>query len=329
MVNMSLHQNCFPDLWKEAIVQPRLKKVELDASFANLRPVSNLAYISKLTEKAVFRQLHKHMASNNLYPTLQSAYRNNHNTESSLLKVFNDILLEMNNQNVTLLVFLDLSAAFDTIDHNILIARLNSNLGIPEPALSWFKEYLSDRSQRVSINRCVSKKFIISSGVPQGSCSGALLFIIYASDLFKVLNKHSVKAHAYADDSQLYLSFKPGHIDNQNAATNTITNCIKDIQRWMTCSKLKMNDGKTDPLREKRRVVARKSHDTDPYSLRIRANPGVSCSMKRDVSAACQEPYFPRFGLFPWQGKSGLRTPPRNAACQGPEIVLFVPISYE
>ena len=234
MMNMSLQQNCFPDVWKEAIVQSRLKKVELDASFANLRPVSNLAYISKLTEKAVFRQLHKHMASNNLYPTLQSAYRKNHNTESSLLKVFNDILLEMNNQNVTLLVFLDLSAAFDTIDHNILIARLNSNLGISEPALSWFKEYLSDRSQRVSINGSISKKFIISSGVPQGRCLGLLLFIIYASDLFKVLNKHSVKAHAYADDSQLYLSFKPGHIDNQNAATNTITNCIKDIQRWMT-----------------------------------------------------------------------------------------------
>ena len=144
------------------------------------------------------------------------------------------------------LVFLDLSAAFDTIDHNILIARLNSNLGISEPALSWFKEYLSDRSQRVSINGSICNKFIISSGVPQGSCLGPLLFIIYASDLFKVLNKHSVKAHAYADDSQLYLSFKPGHIDNQNAATNTITNCIKDIQRWMTCSKLKMNDGKTE-----------------------------------------------------------------------------------
>ena len=174
------------------------------------------------------------MASNNLYPTLQSAYRKDHNTESSLLKVFNDILLEMNNQNVTLLVFLDLSTAFDTIDHNILIARLNSNLGISEPALSWFKEYLSDRSQSVSINGSISKKFIISSCVSQGSCLGPLLFIIYASDLFKVLNKHSVKAHAYADDSRLYLSFKPGHIDNQNAATNTITNCIKDIQRWMT-----------------------------------------------------------------------------------------------
>ena len=78
--------------------------------------------------------------------------------ESSLLKVFNDILLEMNNQNNTLLVFFDLRAAFDTIDHNILTARLNSNLGISEPALLWFKEYLSDRSQRVSINGSTSKK---------------------------------------------------------------------------------------------------------------------------------------------------------------------------
>lgn len=124
MINMSLQQNCFPDVWKEAIVQPRLKKVELDTSFGN-RPVSNLVYVSKLTEKAVFQQLHKHMASNNLYPTLQSAYRKNHSTETSLLKVFNDILLDMNSQNVILLVFLDLSAAFDTIDHDILIAHLN------------------------------------------------------------------------------------------------------------------------------------------------------------------------------------------------------------
>ena len=137
---------------------------------------------------------------------LQSTYRKNHNTESSLLKVFNDILLEMTNQKVTLLVFLDLTAAFDTIDHNILIARLNSNLGISEPALSWFKEYLSDRSQRVSINGSTSKKVIISSGVPQGSCLGPLLFIIYARDLFKVLNKHSVKAHAYIRGRQSTVS---------------------------------------------------------------------------------------------------------------------------
>ena len=109
----------FPDVWKEAIGYPLLKKVDLDTSFTNLRLISNLSYISKLTEKAVFQQLNNHLSLHELYPKLQSAYRKNHSTETALLKVTNDVLVNMNSQRVALLVLLDLSAAFDTIDHSI------------------------------------------------------------------------------------------------------------------------------------------------------------------------------------------------------------------
>ena len=114
-------------LWlKEALVCPLLKKPGLDIIFKNFRPVSNLAFLSKLTEKAVFHQIHEHMVNTNLYPNAQSAYRVHHSTETALLKVKNDILLNMNKQHVTLLVLLDLSAAFDTVEHNILLEALNT-----------------------------------------------------------------------------------------------------------------------------------------------------------------------------------------------------------
>ena len=105
-----------------------LKKDGLEPIFKHYRPVSNLQFISKLTESAVAKQLQHHINMNNLFPSLQSSYRKFHSTESALLKVKNDILLNMNRQHVTLLVLLDLSAAFDTIDHSILLERLRSAL---------------------------------------------------------------------------------------------------------------------------------------------------------------------------------------------------------
>ena len=101
--------------WKEAIVTPILKNPSLTSEFSNLRPISNLQFISKLTERAVFDQLQTHMLDHALYPLLQSAYRKSHSTETALIKVQNDILMNMDHQQVTLLVLLDLSAAFDTI----------------------------------------------------------------------------------------------------------------------------------------------------------------------------------------------------------------------
>ena len=149
-----------------------------------------------------------------LYPTLQSAYRKGHSTETALLKVQNDILMNLNCTHVKLLVLLDLSAAFDTVDHDLLLARRKSSIGINGTALNWFKSYLNNRSQRVSLNGCTSDSFRLPYGVPQGSNLGPLMFTIYSSKLFEVIKYHLPQAHAYADDTQLYLSFSPDSATN-------------------------------------------------------------------------------------------------------------------
>jgi hypothetical protein len=123
LVNLSLSSGKFADDWKKALVNPLLQKDNLNLELCNLRPISNLQFISKLTERAVFDQMHNHMMRFDLYPTLQSAYRQGPITETALLRLHNDILLNMDKKHVTLVVFLDLSAAFDTVDHEILISR--------------------------------------------------------------------------------------------------------------------------------------------------------------------------------------------------------------
>ena len=135
LINGSMKIGYFPCDWKEGIVTPLLKLPGLLSHFKNLRPISNLQYISKLTERAVFEQTHAHMINHSLYPLLQSAYRLGHSTETALRKVHNDLLMNMDAQRVTLLVLLDLRAAFDTVDHEVLLNRLRSSFGIRGTAL--------------------------------------------------------------------------------------------------------------------------------------------------------------------------------------------------
>ena len=126
----------FSEVWKEALVKPLLKKAGLAADFNNLRPISNLEFISKLTERAVCNQTYDHLMANAFLPKLQSAksaYRKRYSTETALLKIYNDILLSMNQQHVTLLVLL--SAAFDTVDHSIFLERMTKSFGISGKAL--------------------------------------------------------------------------------------------------------------------------------------------------------------------------------------------------
>ena len=148
-------------MWKNALVFPLLKKDGLGPIFKNYRPVSNLQFVSKLTESAVVKQLQHHIITNIFFPKLQSSYRKFNSTETALLKVKNDILLNMNRQHVTLLVLLDLSAAFDTIDHGILLERLGHAFGVQDMTLSWFASYLKEVSREDDViskpqNLCLS-----------------------------------------------------------------------------------------------------------------------------------------------------------------------------
>ena len=239
MINLSLESGLFADDWKCALVLPLLKKPGLDL-------VSNLQYVSKLTEKMVFDQIHTHMMTHSLYPEFQSAYRKNHSTETALVRVTNEILMKMNTQEVTLLVMLDLSATFDTVNHKILLTRLNKELGICGSALEWFKSYLAKRVQRVYIDGSLSEHFSLECGVPQGSCLGPLLFLIYTSKLFKVVEDQLPHVHCYADDMQIYLSFKPISNTSQEDAVRVMACCIEKIRRWLSHDRLLINDDKTE-----------------------------------------------------------------------------------
>ena len=128
----------------------------------------------------------------------------------------------------------------------LVLARIKSCIGINGTALNWFTSYLNNRSQRVSLNGFTSDSFKLPYGVPQGSCQGPLLFTIYSSKLFEVIKYHLPEAHAYADDTQLYLSFSPDTATNQTDAVIAMERCISDIRKWMLKDKLKLNDDKTE-----------------------------------------------------------------------------------
>ena len=142
-----------PESLKIAMLDPLLKKVNADSDiFQNFRPVSNLKLLSKLVEKAVFVQLSEYLVNNELHEVFQSAYKSFHSTETSLLRVQNDILQSLDKKESLIFVLLDLSAAFDTIGHDILLFRPTERFGIGGNVLLWFKSYLSSRSQFVNIN---------------------------------------------------------------------------------------------------------------------------------------------------------------------------------
>ena len=248
IVKQSLTAGHFPSQLKSAIVKPLLKKSTLDPEiFKNYRPVSNLSFISKVIEKVIANQLLKHMEENGLLEKMQSAYRSGHSTETALLRVQNDILkvVDGKKKKVVFLVLLDLSAAFDTVDHAILLSFLENYVGLSGSVLSMLESYLQGRTQCVSINNILSDLSELVYGVPQGSVLGPTIFCTYTIPLGAILRKHNMQFHLYADDTQLYCA---SEIDSCADTMKSIESCISDIRSWMISSKLKINDDKTEFL---------------------------------------------------------------------------------
>ena len=247
IVNKSLTSAEFPSTYKEAVIKPLLKKTGINQEDKkNYRPVSNLTYLSKTIERVVYKRLDSFFRQQHLVEPVQSAYREYHSTETALIKVQSDILQAIDNGELVVLVMLDLSSAFDTVDHAILLHRLENEFGIKGPALTWIKSYLTNRSQRVSIDNILSDSVILKSGVPQGSVLGPQQFCSYTRPVGAIVRSHGLSCHFYADDSQIYMHCQPGA--ELEAAISKIEDCVDDIRRWMGRNKLKLNDEKTEVI---------------------------------------------------------------------------------
>ena len=231
IVNLCLTTGDFPISCKSSIVIPLIKKPGLGREMLkNYRPVSNLSFLSKVIEKVISICILGHILNNNIVDSFQSAYRAGHSCETALLRVYNDILTTVGKGIGSFLVLLDLSAAFDTIDHDNLFYILEKYVGIGGSALRLIRSYFSDRTQRVQIGGILSDFASLLCGVPQGSVLGPIKFCLYLLPLGAILRHHNFGYHIYADDTQLYISFK---CKDPLESLTKLNMCISDIRVWM------------------------------------------------------------------------------------------------
>ena len=245
IVNLLLEQGEFSENWKVAVVRPLLKKLGLALIMSNYRPVSNLSFISKIMEHTMLLQLSQHCEDFNLQPGYQSAYRPDYSCEMAVLRISNDILWAFEKQSIMALVAIDLSAAFNTINHNILLNILNSKYGITDQALKWFDSYLCPRSFKLVIDNYYSKPKNLDVSVPQGSCAGANIFNLYCLTLHEVVPK-DLTLSGFADDHSVRRPFRAGSSSQERDTIQTMETCMLNIKSWMDAVRLKMNPTKTE-----------------------------------------------------------------------------------
>jgi hypothetical protein len=232
-----------PRVYKHAIITPLSKSASFDANeLKNYRPVSNFLTMVKIIENVIAKKIVHHLESNSLMDPNQSAYRKHHSCETIVLSILNDIYGAIARKEISLAVLLDMSAAFDTLDHDVLIDKLEKN-GITDEALDWLRMYLKDRTHCTQINDDVSESLPLKMGVPQGSVLGPLLFTIYIRELGEVIRDLGIRYSIYADDVLLLIHAKPSDLP---AAISQINECLNIIKQWTASNFLQLNSNKTE-----------------------------------------------------------------------------------
>ena len=194
-------------VWKRVVVEPLLKKQALECIFKNYRPLSNLPVISKLIEKVAMKQIQDHSNRKNTTPTHQSTYKVNHSCEIALLFLHNEILSSFEKQEITKLCAIDLSAAFDTVDHGIMMSTIENTFGLSGNTLSWLSLYLVPCSFNISIEGNISVDKPVTFSVPQGSVAGPILFNYYVRLLSDCIKHDRVLVRGFADYHTLHNSY--------------------------------------------------------------------------------------------------------------------------
>jgi hypothetical protein len=207
------------------------------------RPIANLSVLSKLFERVVADQIWNHLQRFDLLPPTQSGFRPGYSTETATLRVISEILAAVDRGDFAALVLLDLSTAFNTVDHAVLLERLRRSFGFSGVALAWLSSYLSGRTECVQRGSCRSSTTTLVCGVPQGSVLGPVLFIMYTADLPSLVVRHGLQPHLYADDTQVYGSCRAEEV---GTFFNRLTKCVDDVALWMRSNRLQMNAGKTE-----------------------------------------------------------------------------------
>ena len=236
LYNLSLTSGIIPDDFKLAKVVPVYKKGERHLA-SNFRPISLLNVFNKILEKIVHRRLYSFLDKNNILYKYQFGFRKNYSTSLALLEVVDSCYKNLDKGNKVLGIYFDLQKAFDTVDHDILLAKLHF-YGIRGTLLAWFKNYLKNRKQYTVVNNVSSSIENVTRGVPQGSVLGPLLFLIYINDMNKAVSSSDLKL--FADDTNLFLFNR-----NLNILEDQANMCIKELEIWFAANKLSVNIDKT------------------------------------------------------------------------------------
>ena len=245
IVNKSLAHSVFPSSLKTASIRPTIKDRNGDKeSLKNYRPISNTPFLSKILEKVALDQINSYISSNDLHSQYQSGYRKHHSCETAVLKLTDDILKSFRGKKMCCLVLLDMSAAFDTVDHDLLLSTLQNNYNIDGSVLKWLASYLNNRRFAVTVGTTKADEILMLYGVPQGSLLGPLLFILYTKEVARIALRYGLRIQLYADDTQLYLAFDP--LEDFDDMEQRFAQCMEDIKIWMRSHFLKLNIEKTD-----------------------------------------------------------------------------------